>query len=70
MATGTLMTISSCSNSGDDIAGSVVAVGPAVRDFMPGDRVAALHELGTPHGSYAEYAIAYSWTAFRLEESG
>jgi NADPH2:quinone reductase len=69
MATGTLMTISSCPNSGDDIAGTIVSVGSAVRDFKPGDRVAALHELGTPHGSYAEYAIAYSWTAFHLNDS-
>jgi NADPH2:quinone reductase len=68
IATGTLMTISSCPNSGDDIAGIVVAVGAAVRDFKPGDRVAALHELGTKHGSYAEYAIAYSWTAFHLAD--
>jgi len=40
-----------------------------VHDFGPGDRVAALHELGTKHGSYAEYAIAYSWTAFHLDDS-
>ena len=38
-------------------------------DFKPGDRVAALHELGTQHGSYAEYAIAYSWTAFHIDDS-
>ncbi|KAE9370700.1 GroES-like protein [Stipitochalara longipes BDJ] len=69
MATGALMTISSCPNSGDDISGTIVSVGSAVHDFRPGDRVAALHELGTQHGSYAEYAIAYSWTAFHLDES-
>lgn len=69
MATEKLMTISSCPNSGDDIAGTVVAVGSDVHDFKPGDRVAALHELGTPHGSYAEYAIAYSWSAFHLSEN-
>ena len=62
------MTISSCPNSGDDIAGTVVSVGTAVYDFKPGDRVAALHELGSPHGSYAEFAIAYSWTAFHLDK--
>jgi NADPH2:quinone reductase len=67
MATGTLMTVSSCPNSGDDISGAIVSVGSAVRDFKPGDRVAALHKLGTQHGSYAEYAIAYSWTAFHLD---
>jgi NADPH2:quinone reductase len=63
------MTISSCPNSGDDISGTIVSVGSAVRDFKPGDRVAALHELGTQHGSYAEYAIAYSWTAFHLDDN-
>jgi NADPH:quinone reductase len=64
-----MMPPSSCPNSGDDIAGTIVSVGSSVRDFKPGDRVAALHELGTPHGSYAEYAIAYSWTAFHLDDS-
>jgi len=68
LATGTLMTISSCPNSGDDIAGIVIAVGPAVLSFRPGDRVAALHELGTPHGAFAEYAIVYEWTTFHIGE--
>jgi len=49
MALGTLMTISSCPNSGDNIAGTIVSVGSAVHDFKPSDRVAALHELGTQH---------------------
>jgi NADPH:quinone reductase len=66
MATVNLMVISSCPNSGDDIAGTVVAVGSDMHDFKPGDRVATLHEFGTPHGSCAEYAIAYSWTALYL----
>ncbi|KAF4636979.1 hypothetical protein G7Y89_g1118 [Cudoniella acicularis] len=66
MATGNLMTIRSCPNSGDDIAGTIVAVGTAVHDFRPGNRVAALHELGTQYGAYAEYAIAYEWTAFHI----
>lgn len=61
------MTIASCPNSGDDIAGIVHAVGSAVLDFKPGDRVAALHELGTKNGSYAEYAISYDWTTFHLD---
>lgn len=66
MATGNLMTISACPNSGDDIAGIVDSVGDDVHDFKVGDRVAALHELGAPFGSYAEYAIAYNWTTFHL----
>ena len=66
MATGNLMTISKCPNSGDDIAGIVEAVGDDVHDFKVGDRVAALHELGAPFGSYAEYAIAHNWTTFHL----
>ena len=35
-------------------------------DFHVGDRVAALHELGTPGGSYAEYALVWDWTTFHL----
>jgi NADPH:quinone reductase-like Zn-dependent oxidoreductase len=62
------MTISACPNSGDDIAGIVEGVGSDVQDFRVGDRVAALHELGSSHGSYAEYAIAYSWTTFLLDK--
>ncbi|CZR64152.1 related to NADPH:quinone reductase and related Zn-dependent oxidoreductases [Phialocephala subalpina] len=68
MAASNLMTIRSCPNSGDDIAGTVVSVGPSVLSFKPGDRVAALHELGTPHGSYAEYAVVYEWTTFHLDD--
>ncbi|KIM96694.1 hypothetical protein OIDMADRAFT_148006 [Oidiodendron maius Zn] len=68
MATGSLMTISECPNSGDDIAGIIEAVGCDVHDFKVGDRVAALHELGAPYGSYAEYSIAYSWTTFPLDK--
>ncbi|KUJ07413.1 GroES-like protein [Mollisia scopiformis] len=68
LPTATLMTIHSCPNSGDDIAGTVVSVGSSVLSFKPGDRVAALHELGTPHGSYAEYAVAYEWTTFHLDD--
>lgn len=45
-------------NTGDDIAGVVHAVGENVYEFKPGDRVAAFHEMFTPGGSYAEYAIA------------
>ena len=61
-----LRTISNCPNSGDDVAGFVHAVGANVTDFHVGDRVAALHELGTPGGSYAEYALVWDWTTFHL----
>lgn len=53
-------------NEGDDIAGVVVKVGAKVTEFKPGDRVAAFHEMRTPHGSYAEYAVAYQHTTFHI----
>ncbi|KAL1965262.1 hypothetical protein VTN77DRAFT_5864 [Rasamsonia byssochlamydoides] len=53
-------------NQGDDIAGTVVKVGSAVWEFAPGDRVAAFHRMFTPHGSYAQYAIAPASTTFKL----
>ncbi|PKX88648.1 zinc-binding alcohol dehydrogenase family protein [Aspergillus novofumigatus IBT 16806] len=53
-------------NQGDDIAGVVEKVGSNVVEFKPGDRVAAFHEMCTPGGSYAEYAIAWSHTTFHL----
>lgn len=69
MATGNHMTIKECPSSGDDIAGIVEAVGNDVHDFKVGDRVAALHQLGEPFGSYAEYAIVYNWTTFHLDKN-
>ncbi|CAF9909719.1 hypothetical protein IMSHALPRED_008451 [Imshaugia aleurites] len=68
MPTSMLKTISHCPNSGDDVAGFVHAVGANVTDFHTGDRVAALHELGTPGGSYAEYALVWDWTTFHLAD--
>ncbi|OJZ80304.1 hypothetical protein ASPFODRAFT_85916 [Aspergillus luchuensis CBS 106.47] len=53
-------------NQGDDIAGIVENVGSNVLEFKPGDRVAAFHEMCTPGGSYAEYAISWSHTTFHL----
>ncbi|KAF1955108.1 GroES-like protein [Byssothecium circinans] len=44
-------------NTGDDIAGIVHSVGSNVYEFKPGDRVASYHEMMTPGGSFAEYAI-------------
>jgi len=53
-------------NSGDDIAGIVEEVGENVIEFKKGDRVAAFHEMMAPHGSFAEYAIAWAYTTFHL----
>ncbi|KKY19419.1 putative alcohol dehydrogenase-like protein [Diplodia seriata] len=53
-------------NEGDDIAGIVEKVGANVTEFKPGDRVAAFHEMLQPHGSYAEYAIAWAHTTFHI----
>ncbi|KAK0649279.1 alcohol dehydrogenase-like protein [Cercophora newfieldiana] len=53
-------------NQGDDITGIVEKVGASVFEFQPGDRVAAFHEMMTPHGSYAEYAIAWAHTTFHI----
>ncbi|KAJ5943800.1 hypothetical protein N7516_003968 [Penicillium verrucosum] len=55
-------------NQGDDIAGYVEAVGEGVRNFRKGDKVAAFHQMGSPHGSYGEYAIAWEHTTFHLTE--
>ncbi|KAL1636260.1 hypothetical protein SLS56_001239 [Neofusicoccum ribis] len=56
-------------NEGDDIAGIVEKVGANVTEFKPGDRVAAFHEMMTPHGSYAEYAIAWAHTTFHIPKN-
>lgn len=54
------------SNQGDDIAGVVHSVGSNVVEFREGDRVAAFHQMHTPGGSYAEYALAWSHTTFHI----
>ena len=55
-------------NQGDDIAGTIHAVGEGVTEFRVGDRVAAFHEMMKPHGSYAEYAVAWAHTTFFLPQ--
>ncbi len=59
---------SPAANQGDDIAGLVEAVGEGVSNFKKGDKVAAFHEMMTPAGSYAEYAIAWEHTTFHIPE--
>lgn len=56
-------------NGGDDIAGIVHSVGEGVYEFKPGDRVAAFHEMRTPGGSYAEYAVAWQHTTSHIPEN-
>ena len=53
-------------NSGDDIAGVVYNVGSNVVEFKRGDRVAAFHQMGAPHGSYAEYAVSWDHATFHI----
>ncbi|KAF2737653.1 GroES-like protein [Polyplosphaeria fusca] len=53
-------------NSGDDIAGIVHSVGSNVWEFKPGDRVASFHEMLTPGGSFAEYAVGWQHTTFHI----
>ena len=55
-------------HQGDDLAGIVHEVGSNVTEFKPGDRVAAMHEMLVPHGSYAEYAIAWDYATFHLPD--
>ncbi|KAK5746135.1 hypothetical protein LTR17_000869 [Elasticomyces elasticus] len=66
MPAGLLVTIGNCPNSGADIAGIVHKVGSAVHNFRPRDRVAALHRLGAPHGSYAEYSLVLDHVVFHV----
>ncbi|KAJ4364089.1 hypothetical protein N0V83_009544 [Neocucurbitaria cava] len=56
-------------NSGDDIAGIVHSVGSNVWEFKPGDRVASFHEMITPGGSFAEYAVGWQHTTFHLPKN-
>lgn len=68
MQSGILTTISDCPNSGDDVAGIVEEVGTAVKNFKKGDRVAGLHEFGTPGGSFAEFSILSDWMTFHIPD--
>ncbi|KAJ4188405.1 hypothetical protein NW755_006565 [Fusarium falciforme] len=56
-------------NFGDDIAGIIEDVGEGVTEFRKGDRVAAFHEMFTPHGAFAEYSIAWARSTFHIPEN-
>lgn len=56
-------------NQGDDMAGYIEAIGPGVKGFSKGDRVAAFHQMMTPHGSYAEYGIAWDYSTFHIPDT-
>jgi NADPH2:quinone reductase len=53
-------------NTGDDIAGIVHSVGANVYEFQKGDRVASFHEMMKPHGSFAEYAVGWAHSTFKI----
>ncbi|KAL6796179.1 GroES-like protein [Trichoderma sp. SZMC 28013] len=53
-------------NVGDDVSGTVEAVGSEVFEYRPGDRVAGFHRMFQPHGTYAEYTVVPASTTFHL----
>ncbi|KAL1956423.1 hypothetical protein VTO42DRAFT_7309 [Malbranchea cinnamomea] len=55
-------------NQGNDMAGVIHSVGEGVTQFKPGDRVFAYHELQAPHGTHAEYAIAWEGTTAHIPD--
>ncbi|TQN65338.1 Trans-enoyl reductase fsr4 [Colletotrichum shisoi] len=58
--------LQTASNSGDDVAGTVEAVGAEVYEFAKGDRVAGFHVMVTKHGGFAEYAIVPAFSTFHI----
>ncbi|KAF2235872.1 GroES-like protein [Viridothelium virens] len=55
-------------NQGDDVGGTVEAVGAHIRNFRPGDRVAAFHPMDLPRGTYAEYTVCPANTVFHIPD--
>ncbi|UKZ47992.1 hypothetical protein TrVGV298_002228 [Trichoderma virens] len=53
-------------NVGDDVSGTIEAVGSDVFEYKPGDRVAGFHRMFQPHGTYAEYTVVPASTTFLL----
>jgi len=47
----------------------VHSVGSNVSGFRPGDRVASFHEMLSPHGSFAEYAVGRADTTFHIPQN-
>lgn len=64
-----LTTIGDRENSGDDCSGIVAAIGSAVTNLHIGQRVAALHELGALHGSFAEYCLCEDFSCIHIPDS-
>jgi NADPH:quinone reductase-like Zn-dependent oxidoreductase len=56
-------------NQGDDVGGIVEAVGSNVKNFRKGDRVAGMHVMDTPRGTYAEYTVCPQQSVFHIPES-
>ena len=40
-----------------------------MKSFQVGERVAGFHEMDTPNGTYAEYAVCPEQTIFRVPDS-
>ncbi|EME85057.1 uncharacterized protein MYCFIDRAFT_100170, partial [Pseudocercospora fijiensis CIRAD86] len=53
-------------NQGDDCSGIIAALGPGVKSFQLGERVAGFHRMDEPYGTYAEFAICPQHTVFRI----
>ena len=45
------------------------SVGDKVWEFKVGDRVASFHEMMSPGGSYAEYAVGWQHTTFHIPKT-
>ncbi|RDW75546.1 hypothetical protein BP6252_06688 [Coleophoma cylindrospora] len=53
-------------NQGEDVAGTIFAVGDNITEFKVGDRVAGYHQFGKSGGTYAQYAVCYGFTTFHI----
>lgn len=56
---------------GNDVAGTIEAIGPKVTKFKKGDRVAGFSRMATDskYGAYAEYTVVPSNTTFKIADS-
>ena len=62
------VTTSTSSSSSSSSSSSLAPQQQRRRHFRTGDRVAAFHPMNTPHGTYAEYAIAPAYTTIRIPD--